>query len=81
MRQELLSYTSDLVIALLPDDSWGYYFADNARHTVFWVHRIRISTIVGSCSRSVSTDEHLSPSSFVTVYFTALLTLATWQIS
>ena len=67
MRPETSPCNSDLVIVLLrpePEQRWGYYFADNARHTIFWLDHICLSTVVASCSRFVPTDEHLSPSSF-----------------
>ncbi|GJE94010.1 hypothetical protein PsYK624_101780 [Phanerochaete sordida] len=52
---------SDLVIALLSvkDNKWGYYFANEDKRTVFWVHPINLSTVVASCERVVPTDDHL----------------------
>ncbi|EKM53067.1 uncharacterized protein PHACADRAFT_210792 [Phanerochaete carnosa HHB-10118-sp] len=50
----------ELVIALLQDNKWGYYFADNTCKTVRWVDPIPLLKVVGSCTRSVPTDSHLN---------------------
>ncbi|EKM58111.1 uncharacterized protein PHACADRAFT_71630, partial [Phanerochaete carnosa HHB-10118-sp] len=54
--------TSELVLELLPDNVWGYYFADTAARMVFWNHAIDLADIIQSNPRFVVSDNHLGMS-------------------
>lgn len=50
---------SELVLDLLPDGTWKYYFADTVERAIFWVHSISLADIIDPNPRTVVSNSHL----------------------
>lgn len=64
LAPEERKHRSELVLDLLPDHTWGYYFVDMSDRAVYWVHTIKLADIIDPNPRIVVSNSHLGAHSF-----------------